>query len=214
MLLFKLIVLSVFYLKGMDRLATEGNSSSETDSKGPRNLDQMQMPGLRHSMSVSDFIGHIEHCLSEEMISGNPSFSDRISEYQEMLDDISQHLLNDNQATEASSDEKSLMTRVNSLRSLLQKDPAAVQNPHGKASAVEGPEDGGNIQGGSHDHESMQDNRIEIDVKAADEDLGDVSGGKQAPGMTRKDSFAELLFNLPRIASLPKFLYNISEEDR
>ncbi|XP_047341490.1 uncharacterized protein LOC124945152 [Impatiens glandulifera] len=35
---------------------------------------------------------------------------------------------------------------------------------------------------------------------------------KQAPKMSRKDSVGELLLNLPRIASLPQFLFNIPED--
>ncbi|XP_061363403.1 uncharacterized protein LOC133307001 isoform X2 [Gastrolobium bilobum] len=178
----------------MDCRSVEGSTSSETDSKGPRNLDQIKLPGLRPSMSMSDFIGQIELCLSEQMTSGNPSFSNGGSEYQEILEDIAQHLLSDNQVA-AASDEKSLMSRVNSLCCLLQKDPVTVQNSlFTEGSTVEGPDDG-------------------KDVKPAEEDSRDASAGKQAQGMSRKDSFSDLLLHLPRIASLPKFLFNISEED-
>ncbi|BAT79735.1 hypothetical protein LR48_Vigan04g039900 [Vigna angularis] len=179
----------------MDCTSIEGSTSSETDSKGPRNRDQIKLPGLRPSMSVSDFIGQIELCLSEQISSGNPPFSDGRAEYKEILEDIAQHLLNDNQVA-ATSDEKSLMSRVNSLCCLLQKDPVTVQNSHftEDSSTIEGPDDG-------------------KDVKPAEEELRDVSGGKQALGMSRKDSFSDLLLHLPRIASLPKFLFNISEED-
>lgn len=178
----------------MDCTSIEGSTSSETDSKGPRNGDQMKLPGLRPSMSVSDFIGQIELCLSEQMTSGNPPFSDGGSEYKEVLEDIAQHLLNDNQVA-ATSDEKSLMSRVNSLCCLLQKDPVTVQNlNYAEDSTVEGPVDG-------------------KDVKPAEEESTDASGGKHALGMSRKDSFSDLLLQLPRIASLPKFLFNISEED-
>ncbi|KAG5066586.1 hypothetical protein AAZX31_04G142700 [Glycine max] len=178
----------------MECTSIEGSTSSETDSKGPRNGDQIKLPGLRPSMSVSDFIGQIELCLSEQITSGNPPFSDGGSEYKEILEDIAQHLLNDNQVA-ATSDEKSLMSRVNSLCCLLQKDPVTVQNSHfTEDNTVEGPDDG-------------------KDVKPAVEESKDASGGKQALGMSRKDSFSDLLLHLPRIASLPKFLFNISEED-
>lgn len=192
----------------MDCRAIEGSSSSETDSQAPRNWDQIRVPGLRPSMSMSDFIGHIEHCLSEQITSGDPSLSGGGPQYQEMLEDIAQYLLNDNQVT-AASDEKSLMSRVNSLCCLLQKDNAAVHNSHDNENAAH---DGKDIQL-SHTLESIQGNKSRIDVKTAEEDLTDVSCGKQAPGMSRKDSFGELLLHLPRIASLPKFLFNISEED-
>ena len=178
----------------MDCCATEGSTSSETDFKGPRNWDQIKLPRLRPSMAVSDFIGHIEHCLSEQITSGNPSFCGGRPEFQEMLEEIAQHLLNDNKVI-TTSDEKSLMSRVNSLCCLLQKDPVTVQNSHfTEDNTVEGPDDG-------------------KDVKPAVEESKDASGGKQALGMSRKDSFSDLLLHLPRIASLPKFLFNISEED-
>ncbi|KAK9029561.1 hypothetical protein V6N11_026674 [Hibiscus sabdariffa] len=44
-------------------------------------------------------------------------------------------------------------------------------------------------------------------------DTKEISSSKQALGMSRKDSFGELLLHLPRIASLPKFLFNISEDE-
>lgn len=176
---------------------SSGSPSSETDFKGTRIWDQIKMLGLRPSMSVSDFIGHIEHCLSEQTTSGNPSFCGRRLGYQEMLEGIAQHLLNDNQVI--TSDEKSLMSRVNSLCCLLQRDP------RDKESAVEGPDDGKNIQP-SHVIESRQNNKIKMDVKPAEEDFRDVSGGKQALGMSKKDSFGELLLHLPRIASLSNFV--------
>ncbi|KAJ1410321.1 hypothetical protein SESBI_22058 [Sesbania bispinosa] len=178
----------------MDCPSIDGSTSSETDSKGPRNLDQIKVPGLKPSMSMSDFIGQIELHLSGQMTSGNRPFSAGGSEYQEILEDITQHLLSDNQVATAS-DEKSLMSRVNSLCCLLQKDPLTVQNSHSmEGSTAEGPGDGKG-------------------VKPSEEDLRDASGGKQAAGMSRKDSFSDLLLHLPRITSLPKFLFNISEED-
>ncbi|QCD80479.1 hypothetical protein DEO72_LG2g800 [Vigna unguiculata] len=187
-----------------ENLVIEGSTSSETDSKGPRNCDQIKLAGLRTSMSLSDFIGHIEHCLSEQITCGDPSFCDGRGRpgFQEMLEEIAQHLLNDNQVI-AASDEKSLITRVNSLYCLLQTDPAALQSSHDKENAA----DGKNILL-SHDLESMHNIKIKIDVKPAEVDFRDVSGG-----MSRKDSFGDFLLHLPRITSLSKFLLNISEED-
>ncbi|KAF1867127.1 hypothetical protein Lal_00049555 [Lupinus albus] len=195
----------------MDCRAIEGSSaSSEIDSKGPRNWDQIKMPGLQPSMSMSDFIGHIEHCLSEQITSGSPSFDGEGPEYQEMLEEITQYLLNDNQVT-AASDEK-LMSRVNSLYCLLQKDTAEAHNSHDNENPVEGPHGGKDVQLRHHTFDPIQGNKSVIDVKAAEVDSRDVSSGKQAPGMSRKDSLGDLLLHLPRIASFPKFLFNISED--
>lgn len=155
-------------------------------------------------------MSHIEHCLSEQMNYGNPPSSGGGPELRDMLDDISQYLLNDNVA--AASDEKSLMSKVNSLCCLLQ-DPAVVQNtPITEDYAAGGP-DGEKVLKPNNNHEFMHDNRRKTDFKSAEEDKRDLTGGKQAPGMSRKDSFGELLVHLPRIASLPKFLFNISEEN-
>lgn len=193
----------------MDSRAIEGNGSSEAvDSKGPRNWDQIKVPGLHPSMSMSDLMSHIGNCISEQMTSGNLPSADQQSEYQDILEDIAQYLLNDNQATTAS-DEKSLMTRVNSLCCLLQKDPVTGQHSQiDGESCAEGPDGGKDIQ-----LNNTPESKVRPDAKAPEEDAKDVPGGRQAPGMSRKDSFGELLLHLPRIASLPKFLFNISEED-
>lgn len=178
----------------MDSCTIEGNGRSETvSSRGPRNWDQIKVPGLHPSMSMSDLMNHIESCLSEQITSVNPSASGQQSEFQDMLEDIAQYLLNDNQST-AASDENSLMTRVNSLCCLLQKDPITLpQSQVDGQSCVEVPAGGKEV--------------------AREESVNDNPGGKPAPAMSRKDSFGELLLHLPRIASLPKFLFNISEED-
>ncbi|KAI5349013.1 hypothetical protein L3X38_001900 [Prunus dulcis] len=198
----------------MDARAIEGNGSSEAvDSRGPKNRVQMKVPGLHPSMSMSDLMSHIGNCISEQMTSGNPSSADQQSEYQDMLEDIAQYLLSDNQFT-AASDEKSLMSRVNSLCCLLQKDPGSVQNMVDGESSGEG-QDGGSDAQLNH----TPDNISGANTKDPEDDTKDASGGKKATGMSRKDSFGELLFHLPRIASLPslpslpKVLFNISEED-
>ncbi|KAE9609810.1 hypothetical protein Lal_00006755 [Lupinus albus] len=197
----------------MDCRTIEGSlTSSETDSKIPRNWNQIKVPGLRPSISLSDLIGHIEHCLSEQITSGNPSFNGEGPEYQEMLENISQYLLNDNQAT-AASDEKSLMSRVDSLCCLLQKDTTEVHNSRDNENTIEGPDGGKDVQISHNNFDPIQGKISRMDIKAAEEDPGDVSSGKQAAGMSRKDSFGDLLLHIPRITSLSTFLFNISEQD-
>ncbi|XP_065619766.1 uncharacterized protein LOC112024158 isoform X2 [Quercus suber] len=193
---------------------SSGNGSSEAvDSAASRNWDQLKLlPGIHPSMSMSDLMSHIGQCLSEQMTSGNPPATNESPEYQDILEDIAQYLLNDNQST-AASDEKSLMTRVNSLCCLLQKDSATVQNSQGSGgSCANGPDGGTSVQV-KNNPEQIHDNKYRADLKLSDQDTRDLSGSKQAAGMSRKDSFGELLLHLPRIASLPKFLFNISEED-
>ncbi|KAJ9141257.1 hypothetical protein P3X46_031811 [Hevea brasiliensis] len=197
----------------MDTRAIEGSGICEAvDSKGPRNWDQIKVPGLHSSVSMSDLMNHIGNCISEQMTSGNPPFSTDGSECQDILEDIAQYLLSDTQLT-TSSDEKRLMARVNSLCCLLQKDPTSNQNLQVNNEGCIGESGNGKGVQLNSTNELLQENRSKADTKDPEMNMKDVSGSKQSPGMSRKDSFGELLLHLPRIASLPKFLFNISEED-
>lgn len=176
----------------------EGNGNRDgLEIKAIRNWDQIKVPGLHPSMSMSDLMNHIGHCITEQMGSG--SSDDDGSGCQEILEDIAQYLLSDTQST-AASDEKSLMARVNSLCCLLQKDTTTVQNLAGGESCEEKAKD---LKDAAP---SGVNSNTFANVRALEEDSKPV-------GMSRKDSFGELLLHLPRIASLPKFLFNISEED-
>ncbi|KAE8126029.1 hypothetical protein FH972_020784 [Carpinus fangiana] len=191
---------------------SSGNSEA-VDSAGSRNWNQIKLGGLHPSMSMSDIVNHIGLCISEKMTSGNlPAADEEGSGYQDILEDIAQYLLNDNQFT-AASDEKSLMSRVNSLCCLLQKDSTTVQSsPDNRESCAKEPDGGMGVQV-KNNSEQIHDNKYRADLKVSDQDTRDVSGSKQVSAMSRKDSFGDLLLHLPRIASLPKFLFNISEED-
>ncbi|XP_031253237.1 uncharacterized protein LOC116111182 [Pistacia vera] len=197
----------------MDTCAIEGSGTCEVNSKGTRNWDQIKVPGLHPSMSMSDFMNHIENCLSDQITFGNQP--EEGTDCRDLLEDIAQYLLSDTQQSTAASDEKSLMSRVNSLCCLLQKEPGAAQNfqANGESSdARPNDENGKNVQ--LHiSPEPLHDNKNGVEMKAPEVDPKDFSGGKPATGMSRKDSLGELLLHLPRITSLPKFLFNISEED-
>ncbi|KAK1549441.1 hypothetical protein Q3G72_002180 [Acer saccharum] len=198
----------------MDSRAIEGSGICEVDSKGTKNWDQIKLPGIHPSMSMSDLMNHIGHCISEQMTSGNQPLSKEGPDCHEILEDIAQYLLSDTQLTTAS-DEKSLMSRVNSLCCLLQKEPGTAQNLQVNGETSDGRLDdgiGSNAQL-NNTFELMPDNRTRADIKAPECDTKDVNSSKPTAGMSRKDSFGELLLHLPRIASLPKFLFNISEED-
>ncbi|KAL5840110.1 hypothetical protein ACOSQ4_012718 [Xanthoceras sorbifolium] len=192
----------------------EGSGICEVDSKGTKNWDQIKLPGIHPSMSMSDLMNHIGHCISEQITSGNQPMSEEGPGCREILEDIAQYLLSDTQLT-AASDEKSLMSRVNSLCCLLQKEPSTAQNLQVNGESSGGRPDGGNGSNAqlNNTFELMPDNRTRGDIKAPEGDAKDVSGSKPTTGMSRKDSFGELLLHLPRIASLPKFLFNISEDD-
>ncbi|GER54119.1 chorismate synthase [Striga asiatica] len=128
--------------------------------------EDMIVPGLRSSMSMRDLVSHLENRISEHP--ENPTLSSEDWQSLQILDDINRCLFSDSQIPP---DEKSLMSRVNSLCCLLQKDNNNLNQPPSQNEGEVGPAD-----------------------------------------MARKDSVGDLLMNLPRIASLPHFLFNISED--
>ncbi|KAK9281380.1 hypothetical protein L1049_004280 [Liquidambar formosana] len=194
-----------------DTHALEKNVSTETEE--PKELgrwDQIKMPGLHPSMSMSDLMSHIEQCISERMTSGNSIFSDDELPSKDIMEEITQILFSDSQHT-STSDEQSIMSRVNSLCCLIQKDPMVVQNLQVKGdNALDVPGDG--KTGEPKSVSASCESKVAVDLPAPEGESNDVSGCKQAPSMSRKDSVGELLLNLPRIASLPQFLFNISED--
>ncbi|XP_020083117.1 uncharacterized protein LOC109706590 isoform X2 [Ananas comosus] len=174
----------------------------ENNAKNPHKWwEQLKVPRLRGSMSVDDLVNHIGNCISEQIISsGNASLPPSALPTKEMLEDVAQYLLSDNtQASVPSDDDEiSLMARVNSLCCLIQKDgTAAAQNPK---------ENGGSIMDVGDDSDGSSDDEAESAQEAE-------SGLEAKPQpITRKESFGELLMNLPRIASFPQFLFKISED--
>ncbi|KAJ7962726.1 ATP-dependent DNA helicase [Quillaja saponaria] len=184
----------------------EFRSSRGDNLKLLSTLDQIKVPGIHPSMSMSDLVSHIGHCISEQMTSGNPTFAGD-SQHRAMLEEITQYLFNDSQLT-STSDEQFLMKKVDSLCCLLQKDPSTAQNLQVKA---------GNGLGGNGDTRVGERDSILVSPsksKTAENEgeLDYTCGRKQATGMSRKESFGELLLNLPRIASLPQFLFNLTED--
>ncbi|XP_051114127.1 uncharacterized protein LOC127239819 isoform X2 [Andrographis paniculata] len=157
------------------------------------NWDQIQVPGLRSSMSMTDLVSHLEHRISEQGASNKPSLSTEEWQSLQILDDIKRCLFSDAQHL-PHSDEKSLMSRVDSLCCLLQKDTPEQFKSDDEAAAT-------NL--------SLATKQNVEDVKCKDnsEAREDAAGA-----MSRKDSVGDLLLNLPRIASLPQFLLNIPED--
>ncbi|XP_066379124.1 uncharacterized protein [Miscanthus floridulus] len=164
----------------------------------PHWWSQLKVPGLRPSMSVDDLVNHLGNCISEQITSGNPALANNEVPTKETLEGIAQYLLGDTQGPPVSaSDERSLMARVDSLCCLIQKDTAPVAKPKPE------PNDSDSIGAEASD--------------GSDEEFSSAPTGKPTdatnpPAMSRKDSFGELLTNLPRIASLPQFLFKIPED--
>ncbi|KAK9715579.1 hypothetical protein RND81_06G174500 [Saponaria officinalis] len=184
----------------IDTRAIEASTSTESGKlKNSKSFEQLIIQGIRPSMSMADLVNHIENCMSSE----NLSFPENESESHKILEDIAQHLLGDFNFTSCS-DEISLMSRVNSLCSLIQKDGTPVPS-------FEVPADEKGTTP-SHAAEKTDQSCAKVDTSALESGTKDVSGFKQVPSMPRIDSFGDLLLQLPRIASLPKFLFDISED--
>jgi hypothetical protein len=155
--------------------------------------NQLTMPGLTASISVNDSVNHLGNCMAEHRTTDNPPLASN-EQSKEVLEDLVQHLFSDTQGMPVS-DDKYLMARVNSFCSLLQNNsaPSTMTKPDGKDSSNIGV--------------------IELDSDCSDEELkSSPEGVTEPPTISRKDSFGDLLLNLPRIASIPKFLFDIPED--
>ncbi|OEL30710.1 hypothetical protein BAE44_0008271 [Dichanthelium oligosanthes] len=168
------------------------------ESKNYNQWNQLKVPGLRASISVEDLVNHLGNCIGEQRSAGDPLSANNEGKSKEVLEDLVQCLFSDTQGL-ADSDDKYLMARVNSLYSLLEIDtsPSTIPKPECR--------DGGHI------------GVIQLDSDGSDEELNssparNTAGGTEMPAISRKDSFGELLLNLPRIASIPQFLFNIPED--
>lgn len=193
----------------MDTRATEENptsSGAKILSGPPGRWDQIKVPGLRSSMSMSDLVNHIGHCIAGQTTPGSPLLPTDSLPNKSVLEELTQHLLGDSQVTSAS-DEQSLMSRVNSLCCLIQhKDPAAaptLQTEHNNHPVRE--------EEDTSDEEQATEKKPLLHVPDGGEESNDPSGCR-TPSMSRKESYGELLTHLPRIASLPQFLFNIFED--
>nr|XP_043623966.1 uncharacterized protein LOC122595626 isoform X1 [Erigeron canadensis] len=162
-------------------------------------IRQGNTPSFQQNKSVTDLVNHIGHCISEKNPDQVLPFFENVSvgvNQDDMLENICQILLSDVQCT-TTSDEENLMSRVNSLCNLLQ--------------------DGNNDHGG--DIEMIQ-NQSQNDLVHGWHNVYDYSTIDCTPipmdndtfGMSRNDSFNDLLHQLPRITSLPR-IFNDSSDD-
>ncbi|XP_062193759.1 uncharacterized protein LOC133897160 [Phragmites australis] len=171
------------------------------------NWNGFRVPRIRRSMSKSEIANHIGQHMYRQMYSGNlpatddgtgasgkltldeltrylmgdPQISDNGSGSTSKLafDELTRQLLNDAQITD-SADERMLMSRVNSLCCLIQRDTSSSQVNPGVNEMIE---------------RKPQTN--------APPERGDSGNGLLPP---RQESFGDLLANLPRISSFPHFL--------
>ncbi|XP_006664800.1 uncharacterized protein LOC102717582 [Oryza brachyantha] len=167
----------------------------------------IKVPGIRRSMSKSEVANHIGNHIYRHMYSGNlpavhrgdPTSSkvklDGITRFllgssqiidsgdgatgKLTFDELTKQLLNDSQITNTA-DERMLLTRVNSLYSLIQRDSGSGQTKPSSSSSIPG------------DNE-MQDRKPQ-------------TSGSNASLPPRQESSGDLLTHLPRISSFPHFL--------
>ncbi|KAL2624858.1 hypothetical protein AAZV13_07G019100 [Glycine max] len=177
------------------------------------NLDQIKLPGLHPSMSMDDLVSHIGHCISEQMGSDNPNFAGDNQYSRSILEEFTQYLFNDSQHA-TTSDEQRVMSKVNSLYCLLQKDPSTAEDTNTMTRNGNGldADEGGKV-GVSNSNITELSQPCKTKVSDLEVQADDASGCKQGgTGMSRKESAGDLLLNLPRVASLPQFLFNMSED--
>jgi hypothetical protein len=175
------------------------------------NWNCFRVPGIKRSMSKSEIVNHIGHQMFRQMYSESmppptdASVKPTLDEFTRYFlgnsqttensngtssncgltfQDLSRQLLQDSQITDGA-DEKMLMSRVNSLCCLIQRDSGL-----SRALTNSG------VSGMNEMYERKQQN-IEPPVQ---EDSGNVS----LP--PRQESFGDLLTILPRISSFPHFL--------
>ncbi|KAK3155509.1 hypothetical protein QOZ80_2BG0204110 [Eleusine coracana subsp. coracana] len=168
------------------------------EPKNPNWRNELKKAELRASMSLNNFVNHFGDCMAEQRTVDNPPLANNEEQSREKLRDLAQCLFSETQGLAASND-KCLMARVQSFYSLLENNsvPSAMTRPEGK--------DSSNID------------VVELDSDYSDEDLKSSNhrkpiGVTESPAISRKDSFGDLLLSLPRIASIPQFLFDIPED--
>eukprot|EP01018_Ginkgo_biloba_P006734 Gb_40861 [translate_table: standard] len=218
----------------MDSRAIEENGNSDNDElnmKGATQWEQLrfsvplsdfldQGSGMALSTSMSTLVNQIGLCFQEQRRSCNSLSTGEgtWSSNKKMLDEIAQHLLGDSLLS-ANSDEQSIIARVNSLCSLLQKDVSTVHASQPNTGNAEESVTGcglGRLNQGEDGkvEDEADDKRAAISTKG-DHDpvyLIESSAVDCKPVIPRKESSGDLLLHLPRIASLPQFFVHASDE--
>ncbi|KAK4395483.1 hypothetical protein Sango_1702600 [Sesamum angolense] len=157
------------------------------------NWEQIRVPVLRSSMSMSDLVSHLENRISEQGSSSNPTLSSEEWEGLQILDDINRYLFSDTQNM-PDSDEKSLMSRVNSLCCLLQKDTAVDAIVQSKSDNYQ---DTSSVQDRADESNGIgvptSENKVREKCSIFQDEFN--VGYNQSTSMSRKDSVGDLLLN-------------------
>lgn len=174
----------------------------EEIGKAQKLRSEIEVPGFHCSMSVSDLVSHIGHCITERRAAGDPLFSAEELQSTDIMEDITRYLIGDSQVSAL--DERAFLSRVNSLCSLLQKDDTTA----GFMQTTKQDEDM-DVQNDSTApacEVAVTEERCGLGAEPKNESTRPVRRM-----MPRNDSVGELLLNLPRIASLPHILWDDSK---
>lgn len=220
----------------MDLHTIEDNGNSDIDEvnmKGATQWEQMRIleppdvpvheeSELTFSTSMSTLANQIGLCFQEQIRSCNPvsTGENSMSSHTRILDEIAQHLLGDSMLS-ASFDEQSIIARVNSMCSLLQKDVSnmiASEKIPGKVNESVTGYEAKNFLGEDdelvHEINNESNNAFSRKCDRVPFQLVENSAmdSKQRTIIPRKESSGDLLLHLPRIASLPQFFIHASDE--
>ncbi|XP_047180904.1 uncharacterized protein LOC124847454 isoform X2 [Vigna umbellata] len=191
------------------------------------NLDQIKLPGLHPSMSMDDLrvMSRVNslYCLLQKDPStaedantmaknGNglrdANVMSRVNSLYSLLQCAEDTMTrNGNGPRDAD-----VLSRVNSLYCLLQKDTAAAEDSNTITRNANGldADDSGKVGVSNSNSTQLSPGKTKVaDLESQPDDASCKQGGT---GMSRKESSGDLLLNLPRIASLPQFLFHMSED--
>nr|GEY71692.1 hypothetical protein [Tanacetum cinerariifolium] len=190
----------------MSKEAYSSSSGISMDIDGQKDTEQ--------GMSISDLVNYVGNSFSEQNISGNLPYSGNSAAHNtatDVLDNISELLLGDSQVISAS-DERTLMSRVNSFCSLLgQQDGNMHPTPQ---NIIDHSTPDSFLMPQTMTQKDRFDSSTPSSSQMPPQDGNDNSTSEtngQESGIARNDSYSDLVHQLPRIASLPSFLFDISE---
>ncbi|XP_014489849.1 uncharacterized protein LOC106752646 isoform X3 [Vigna radiata var. radiata] len=177
------------------------------------NLDQIKLPGLHPSMSMDDLKDPSTAEDANTMAKNGNGLRDanvmsRVNSLYSLLQCAEDTMTrNGNGPRDAD-----VLSRVNSLYCLLQKDTAAAEDSNTMTRNANGldADDSGKVGVSNSNSTQLSPGKAKVaDLESQPDDASCKQGGT---GMSRKESSGDLLLNLPRIASLPQFLFHMSED--
>lgn len=221
----------------MDSHTIEDNGNSDSDevnmksatqweqmrSLEPSDVSVHEESELAFSTSMNTLANQIGLCFQEQIRSCNSvsTGENNLSSHKRILDEIAQHLLGDSMLS-ASFDEQSIIARVNSMCSLLQKDVSSMTASETSTGKV----DNESLTGYEAKNSLGEDDELRHEINNESSNAfsrkcdrvpfqlveNSAMDSKQRTIIPRKESSGDLLLHLPRIASLPQFFVHASDE--